>query len=663
MGMTVSVEQRGDVAIVTIDNPPVNALNRQVRLALLEIVQRLDADPSVTAVVLAGAGRAFVGGADIAEFDRPIEEPFLPEVISRIETACKPWIAAVHGAAVGGGLELVLGCRFRIATAEATFSLPEVNLGLIPGAGGSQRLPRLVGVEAAIPIVAELQTLNATRALELGLVDRIVTGDMVSAAVVFALEALAHPLPALAVERPVTAPPAAVWASAEARIAARAKGAAAPLRALSVLRLGVDKGVVAGLAHERAAFLVLRETEEAAALRYLFFAERGAPRPADLRGVETAPIGSAGVVGGGTMGVGIVAALRHAGLPVVLVERDDESLARAMKAVAALFEGAARRGALIAEEAAARLAGVTPSVGYAGLAGCDLVIEAVFEDMAAKHAVFAELARVCRVDTILATNTSYLDPRVIAEGLPEPGRFIGLHFFSPAHVMKLLEIIPIPQTRPEVLAASFALALQLGKVPVRSGICDGFIGNRILRRYRAEAETLMREGVAFDRIDAAMRTFGYAMGPFEVQDLAGLDISFLHREAARARGDLVPETPGDILVRAGRKGQKTGGGWYDYRPDDRTPLTSPETAQLLSSMLAPPIEMPAEQIVDRLISAMADEGQAILTEGIAASPSDIDLVEVHGYGFPRRRGGPMFIQSRHARSDTTPRRVATESTT
>ncbi len=310
-----------------------------------------------------------------------------------------------------------------------------------------------------------------------------------------------------------------------------------------------------------------------------------------------------------------------------------------------MFDAAQKRGLLTADEAAARLAGVTPLVGYGGLGDCDLVIEAVFEDLAVKRAVFAELAQVCRADAILATNTSYLDPSAIAEGLPHPERFIGLHFFSPAHVMKLLEIVPIPASAPEVLAAGFALARALGKIPVRSGICDGFIGNRILRRYRAEAEVMLRAGVGYAAIDAAMRGFGYAMGPFEMQDLAGLDISYMTREAARARGEVVAETPGDLLVRAGRKGQKTGGGWYDYAPGDRTARVSDEAARIIAPVVGAPIDLPARQITDRLIAAMAAEGRAILAEGIAENEAAIDLVEVHGYGFPRRLGGPMFLTS------------------
>ena len=532
--MTVHYKQHGGVVVVTIDNPPVNAMNRAVRQELLASVERLDADASVSAIVLAGAGRAFVGGADITEFDRPVESPALPEVIAAIEHARKPWVAAVQGVAFGGGLEVILGCQYRLAGPQASFALPEINLGIIPGAGGTQRLPRLIGIEAATGVVAENVTLNAVQAVRLGLVCQVVEGGLLDSAVAFARSIAAQPLPPTASDRNIAPFDADLWQVAQARIAAKSKGTAAALLALAALRHGVEHGVSAGLAHERATFLRLRASEESAALRYLFFAERAALRPADLKGIAPRPIKTAAVIGGGTMGAGIAAALRNAGLPVVLVERDVDSLARGVNTLSGIYEAATRKGSLTAEAAADRMAGITPVVGYNALAECDLVIEAVFEDLAIKRAVFAELAQVSRPDAILATNTSYLNPSEIAAGLPDADRFIGLHFFSPAHVMKLLEIVPIPQTAPDVLAAGFALARQLGKIPVRSGICNGFIGNRILRRYRAEAEAMLRDGVSFARIDAAMREFGYAMGPFEMQDLAGLDISYMMREAARA---------------------------------------------------------------------------------------------------------------------------------
>ncbi|MEZ5755612.1 MAG: 3-hydroxyacyl-CoA dehydrogenase NAD-binding domain-containing protein [Paracoccaceae bacterium] len=642
--MTVTIDRQGSIAVLTIDNPPVNALKTAVRARIVDLVAQTEADPSISAVVIRGAGKLFVGGADIAEFDRPPEDPTLPEVIGRIEAATKPWVAAIHGPALGGGLELALGCHYRVALPGATLGLPEVTLGFIPGAGGTQRLPRLVGIEAAIPVIAERDMLDTARAARMGLLDLILEGDLTEGAVAFAasLKGCAPP----ASQRPLADPGPDFWERAEARIAKAAKGAAAPLAALRAVRHGVVRGIAEGLRHERETFLALKASEEAAALRYLFFAERAALRPADLRGITPGEVALVGVVGGGTMGSGIAAAFRNAGLRVVMSERDAPALERGLASLRRLFEGAARRGLITGAEAEARMAGVSGCVGLEGLAGCDLVVEAVFEDLAVKRAVFADLARLCRPEAILATNTSYIDPREIVAGLDPGERVVGMHFFSPAQIMKLVEIIPLPGTSGKVLATVYDLARRLGKVPVRSGICDGFIGNRILRRYRAEAEVLLREGVPFADIDAAMRGFGYAMGPFEMQDMAGLDISFMNREAARARGEDVPETPGDLLVRAGRKGIKTGAGWYDYAPGDRSPRHSTESARIIAALAGADRPVAAEAIVKRLTGVMAAEGGAILAEGIAASPADIDLVQVHGYGFPRAKGGPMFQKDR-----------------
>ena len=646
--MSVTLDRRDGIAIVTIDNPPVNALNTPVRAGLLALAQELDADPSVQAVVLCGAGRLFVGGADITEFDRSPEAPTLPELILQIEGAAKPWVAALHGAALGGGLELALACHYRVVVPGATLGLPEVTLGFIPGAGGTQRLPRLIGLEAAIPVVAERVMLDGRGAQAVGLADLLADGPLTEAAMAFARQVASLPLPPAASARPLADPGPAFWETASERIAKGAKEQSAPLAALAAIRFGVEHGAAKGLAQERETFLTLRATEESAALRHLFFAERSALRPAGLRGVPPRPLALVGVVGGGTMGSGIAAACRNAGLQVILSERDAPALERGLGLIRGIFDAAARRGLTSTAEAERRMAGVTGCIGLEGLAECDLVIEAVFEDLHVKREVFAGLARICRSDAILATNTSYIDPRLIAEDLPAPDRFVGLHFFSPAQVMKLLEIIPHPETAPATLATAFDLARRLGKVPVRSGICEGFIGNRILKHYRTAAETLLRKGTPYADIDAAMRGFGYAMGPFEMQDMAGLDISHLNREAARARGEDVPETPGDLLVRAGRKGMKTGGGWYDYAAGDRKPRPSETAARIIAPLVGPPNPLPATQIVDRLIGAMTAAGHAILAEGIAASPADIDLVQVHGYGFPRVKGGPMFQSSRKA---------------
>ena len=636
--MTVTIDRKGGVAVVTVDSPPVNALSQAVRQNLWDAVDTLDADPAVEAVVLACAGRTFIAGADVTEFGKPPQPPHLPDLVARIEAAAKPWTAAIHGSALGGGLELALGCRYRVAAPTAVLGLPEVTLGLVPGAGGTVRLPRLVAPATAVEMVTTGKPVKAAEALELGLLDRIVEGGLLEGAVAFAGQARVPPAP-LRDRSPLPAP-AGFWEEAERSVRKAARGEAAPLRALACLHKACETDFAAAMAFERATFLELRASSEAAALRHVFFAERAAPRPAVLKGVEPRPLRAAGVIGGGTMGAGIAAALRDAGIPVTLIERDVASLERGIANLRRIVEGAVQRGRLSEAAAAERMAGVAAATDYAALAGADLVIEAVFEEISVKRAVFAALNAACRPDAILATNTSYLDPRAIAEGLSNPDRFIGLHFFSPAHVMRLLEIVPTPQTSAATLATGFALAARLGKIPVRAGICDGFIGNRILRRYRAAAEDLLRRGITPAEVDAAMRGFGLAMGPFEAQDLGGLDIAFLQREGARARGAQIPETLGDLLVHAGRRGQKTGGGWYDYKAGDRTPYAATTVAELLAPLVRTGERPP--DIAEHLVAEMAIEGQAILGEGIADTPADIDLVEIHGYGFPRRKGGPMF---------------------
>ena len=636
--MPTSIAREGHVAVVTVDNPPVNALSQALRQSLWDVAEALDADQAVDAVVLICAGRTFIAGADVTEFGKAPQPPHLPDLVARIEAAKKPWTAAIHGAALGGGFEVGLGCRFRVALASASVGLPEVTLGLVPGAGGTVRLPRLVAPEVAVDLATTGKPVKAPKALELGLIDHIVDGDLRAAAVAFAAAERPLPLP-LSDRAPITAE-ASFWEEAETQVKKATRGEAAPLRALACLRRATEADFDTAMAYERETFLALRASPEAAALRHVFFAERAAPRPASIKGVEPEPVRTTAVIGGGTMGAGITAALRDAGLPVTLVERDEGALTRGLANVRAVWDGAVKRGRLTSEAATERMSGVTGSTDYAALADTDLVIEAVFEDLAVKRAVFDALGRACRPDAILATNTSYLDPRAIADGLPNPSRFIGLHFFSPANVMKLLEIVPTPDTAPEALATGFALAARLRKIPVQAGICDGFIGNRILKRYRAAAEELVRRGVAIVDVDAAMRTFGFAMGPFEAQDLGGLDIAYLQREGARARGEAVPETLGDLLVRAGRKGQKTGAGWYDYEPGDRKPRRSAEANALIALQVTP--GGAPNDIAGHLVAEMAAEGEAILAEGIAAQPSDIDLVEIHGYGFPRWRGGPMF---------------------
>ncbi len=646
--MTTDLIRRRDIdqiALLTLANPPVNALGRAVRQKLAALASELEADDSVRAVVLTGEGRVFVGGADIGEFDRPPEEPHLPDVIAAIEAARKPWVAALNGAALGGGAELALGCHYRIFAKEARLGLPETALGLIPGAGGTQRLPRRIGLAPAIEVITAGRTLWADEAQDAGLADRIAAGDLIAEALAFA-RTLDGPLPQPAGAASLADPGPAFWEEARERIAKAARGNPAPVAALEAIHVGVAEGFAAGLRAERETFLRLRGSDEAAALRHLFFAKRAAVRPAALRGIEPAPMARIGVIGGGTMGSGIAAAIAAAGLEATLAETGPDALEAGLTRVRAIFEAQVTRGLTDRAGAADRLARVSGTVGLGALADCDLVIEAVFEDLAVKRRVFEELTRLCRPDAILATNTSYLDPERIVAGLPNPDRFIALHFFSPAQVMKLLEIVPLAATTSRTLATGFALAARLGKIPVQAGNGEGFIGNRILKRYRAEAEALLFAGASPSEVDQAMRAFGFGMGPFEMQDMAGLDIAFRAREAARAQGQDLPEGPGDRLVRAGRLGRKSGGGWYDYASESRQPHPSAEVAALIAPLVTPRPRPSAMEIAERLIGAMAEEGQRICDEGLAQGPADIDLVEVHGYGFPRHKGGPMFHTAR-----------------
>lgn len=644
--MSVTIAREGEIAIITVDNPPVNALGQALRQGLWDAVEAVDADPALRGAVLICAGRTFIAGADVREFGQVPQPPHLPDLVGKIEAAAKPWLAAIHGSALGGGFEVALGCRFRVAVKEASIGLPEVNLGVIPGASGTVRTPRLTGLETAIGMITSGKPVRAPKALEDGLIDGIISGDLKDGAVAFLRAALEAPLPEPLSQRPAPQADAAFWQEQEKAVTKSARGATAPLTALASIRFGTENPFDKAMAFERESFLERRDSREAAALRRIFFAERGAARPAALRDVAPLTLRSIGVIGGGTMGAGIAVALREAGYPVTLIEQDDAAVARGMGNIDSILSGNVKRGRMTEAQAADRRDGITAGSDYALLADVDLVIEAVFEEIGVKRDVFARLAAACRPDAILATNTSYLDPREIAKDLPSPERFIGLHFFSPAHIMKLLEIIPVPETSAPVLATVFALAAKLKKMPVQSGICEGFIGNRILKRYRAAAEKLLRQGVEIARLDQSMREFGLAMGPFEAQDMGGLDIAYLQREGARAAGEDVPETLGDILVRAGRKGRKTSGGWYDYAEGAARGTPSLAVAELLAGAISGKSDFTNEEIAKTLIDEMAAEGQAIIDEGIAADSVAVDLVKIHGYGFPRWRGGPMFASGK-----------------
>lgn len=654
--MTVSVSRLEDIAIVEVDNPPVNALSQAVRSGLLSAVESCEADPQVSAVLLCCKGKTFIAGADVSEFDRLSLDPQLPEVVKRIETAAKPWFAALHGTVLGGGLEVAMACRQRFALRSTQLGLPEVKLGLIPGSGGTVRLPRLVGVPLAVDMCTRGAPIPAERALETGLLDAIVEGDLQQEALTLLRSAMQQPLPLPTLQRPVTQPEPDFWASAEAAVTRQAGRTEAPMRALASVRQGAELPAAEALDATRATFLELRGSAQARALRHIFFAERAATRPPELEGIQPRELGVAAVIGGGTMGAGIAVALRDAGLALTLIERDQASLDKGRARMRDIWQSAVAKGRISQQQADERLNGTVFSTSFTDAGRADLAIEAVFEDLAVKREVFAQLARHGKPGAILATNTSYLDPSLIFADVADSARCIGLHFFSPAHIMKLLEIVPIPGTAPEVLATGFALARRLGKIPVRAGICDGFIGNRILRVLREQAERLLLAGATPRDVDTAMRGFGMAMGPFEAQDLGGLDIAAFQRKAARARGESVFAPVADALCEQGRLGQKAGGGWHDYPDGSRKPVDAPQvldtiaglregkTAQTLSN----------DVLVDAITLAMINEAAVILDEKIALRASDVDLVEVHGYGFPRWRGGLM----QHAHETGLPRVVA-----
>ncbi len=643
----IRLERRGDIALILVNNPPVNALGHAVRKGLLDAFQQADEAPEVTAVVLVCEGPTFMAGADIKEFGKPPQAPSLPEVIEVIEGSRKPSVAVIHGTALGGGLEVALGCHYRIARSDAKVGLPEVKLGLLPGAGGTQRLPRLAGVEKALEMIVSGQPIGAAEALEHHIVDELFEGDLIEAGLTYArrlVEEGRGPRRSGEQTRGLEGVDnEALIRAKHAEVAKRMPGLFSPLRCIAAVEAATRLPLAEGLKRERELFTECLNSPQRGALIHSFFAERQAGKIDDLPpDVKPRPIRTAAVIGGGTMGVGIALSFANAGVPVKLLEINDDALQRGLQRARETYAASVKRGSLTEDAMEQRLALITGVTDYGALADADVVVEAVFEEMGVKQQVFEQLDAVCKPGAILASNTSSLDLNAIAAFTRRPEDVVGLHFFSPANVMKLLEIVPVPETAPAVLATGFALGKMLGKIPVQAGICEGFIGNRILKRYRASAEALVRQGVAIDAIDAAMRAYGFAMGPFEVQDLGGLDIAFLQREGARAAGQDVPEALADILVRAGRKGQKTGGGWYDYTPGDRTPQPSTVVAELLSSQINSKADMSAEEIAERLVGEMAEEGASILSEGIARQASDIDLVEIHGYGFPRWRGGPMF---------------------
>ena len=643
-GDPVRVERRGDRAIVWIDSPPVNALSHAVRAGLLDAIRRVEADGAIRGAVLACRGRTFIAGADVREFGQPPQEPHLPDVIDAIEASAKPVVAAIHGTALGGGLEVALGCHGRVMAPDAKAGLPEVTLGLIPGAGGTQRLPRLVGLADAAAMVTTGKPIGAERALAIGLVDRVADDPVASA--LDLVGGMDGRVPDGA--RLSTRPPVAVDGAFEAASDAAARGAKrfgdAPLRAIEALR-AASRPFPEGAAIERAIFVERRDSPQAQALRHVFFAERAASKPPV--DAQPRPLERTGVIGAGTMGTGIALALVGAGLPVALVDANETALERGLERIGTALDGMVARRRIDRAEADARRARISGAPSVNALGEADLVIEAAFEDVEVKRSIFGELGRVAKPGAVLATNTSYLDVDAIAAASGRPRDVLGLHFFSPAHVMKLLEVVRGAETADDALATGFALAKRLGKLPVAAGNAHGFIGNRVFSAYRQQSEFLVEEGASPFEVDRAMREWGMAMGPFAVADLAGLDIARAVRRmrppGANERGAPLAEA----LCERGRLGRKAadtaGGGWFDYPNGTAEPSAEVDAliaAHRREARIAPR-SFSAEEIVARLLAAMANAGAHAVGEGVARAPGDVDAVLVNGYGFPRWRGGPL----------------------
>jgi 3-hydroxyacyl-CoA dehydrogenase len=647
----VTTALHGDVLVVTIDNPPVNALGAAVRQGLLAAMQQAQADAAVAAVLLVGAGKAFIAGADIREFGKPPVPPALPEVCRAIEGSDKPVVAVLHGAALGGGLEVALSAHYRLALPAATVGLPEVNLGLLPGSGGTQRAPRLMGVQGATSLMLSGQHLKAQAALQAGLVDKLVEGaDAQAEGLAYVRELLTAKAPVRRTRDLAIAEPQAALAWLEeqkAETAKKARGLFSPLKIIECVQAAVQLPFDEGLARERALFIECLDSPQRAGLIHAFFAEREVAKVPEAQAAQPRPVASVAVIGGGTMGAGIAVAALDAGLPVTMIERDAESIARGRANVEKVYNGLVAKGRMTEAAKAAVMARYIGSTDYADIAQVDLVIEAVFEDIEVKKAVFRELDRVCKPGAVLATNTSYLDIDAIAASTSRPQDVIGLHFFSPANIMKLLEIVVPAKVAADVVATAFELAKKLKKVPVRAGVCDGFIGNRILAVYKQAADYLMEDGASPYEIDAAVRGFGFAMGPFQVTDLAGGDIGWATRKRRAATRD--PKARyveiADRICERGWFGQKTGRGFYLYPEGARVGQPDPEVLAIVDAERAKkgitPRSFSADDIMRRYMAAMVNEGAKVVAEGIALRPLDVDVTFVAGYGFPRHRGGPM----------------------
>jgi 3-hydroxyacyl-CoA dehydrogenase len=650
--MGTDYQTHGTVAIVTLNNPPVNSLSLATRKGIMEGLEKALSDESIKAIVLVGAGKAFSAGADIREFNtaEARAEPHIHTVIRAVEGSPKPVVAAIHSVCMGAGLELALGCHFRVARPGSQIGLPEVKLGLSPGAGATQRLPRVVGVETALNMIVQGEPVDSAALADTRLFDRMIEGDLLSGAVDFAEKAVSDKrgLPKVRDIKIAYPNHEAYFQFARSSIKALAQNYPAPLRCVDALEASLTRTFEEGLQQELDIFLELMATPQSKALIHAFFAERASSKVPDLSGgTPVRPIGKAAVIGAGMMGSGICMAFMNAGIPVTVLELDQEGLDRGVAKIRAVYEDSIRRGKLPRESFEKRMRLLSTALNYGTIADCDIVIEAVFEDIKVKKAVFEKLDAAAKAGAILATNTSTLDLNAIARVTARPQDVIGAHFFSPAQVMKLLEVVRGEATGKDVLATVMKLAGKLGKTAVVSGVCDGFIGNRMMEQYARQAEFLVEEGCTPEQIDAAVEKFGFAMGPFRVSDLVGNDV-VLH---IRNRwGDDKPHVryskTVELLCGMGRLGQKSGAGWYDYKPGSRHAFPSAAVSEMIrkhrEEMGLVTRAISDREIVERLVYALINEGARILEEGIALRASDIDVVFLMGYGFPPWRGGPMF---------------------
>ncbi len=649
--MTVSTRIDNKIGWVTIDNPPINSTSQTVRSGLLSAISKMDA-AGVQAVILSCAGQTFVTGADVKEFAKAPIAPHFPDVLTAIEKANAPWIAAIHGFALGGGLELTLACSYRIADTEAKLGLPEVTLGLIPGAGGTVRLPRLITPEKALEMITGGKPISATCAADIGLVDSVTKEalDQVSLSLAKKVSTEPKPIP-LSQKPPRKLDNPSAWKEAISRVKSRSRGQNSIVAAAEALERSLTLTGNEALLAERESFLLLKDDPQSLALRHIFFAERGVGKYAKTFGQTAVNVTRVGVIGGGTMGSGISATCLMAGLRVTMIELNSKTAETAAIRVNEILSGARNRGKLTAKEKAEALQNFEAITEYSALSDADLVIEAVFEDMDVKREVFELLDRVTRPDAVLASNTSYLDIAELAKITKYPDRVIGLHFFSPAHIMKLLEVIIPKSASGWAVATGMALGKLLRKISVPAGVCDGFIGNRIMSAYRREADYMIEEGALPVEVDTAMRSFGFQIGIFQMQDLAGLDIAWAMRKRKAANRPTSERyvAIADRLCEVGRFGRKTGKGWYDYSDDPRGAV-DPEVTKIIENERAAKgikqVSMSEDEIMSRILNVMQTEGQMVLEEGIAATSEAIDVVMVNGYGFPRWRGGPMFIATK-----------------